>query len=335
MDGGAADRVREHLTLNPPRKVLLLVHPNIGDTVNLTAVARWVKQAWPRAFVVGCTAQIPSPLFEACPFVDEVWLRPDTVFGQASFLARVRRAGFDLSLHCQGQNTLLRLVKAAGVPVRVGVAGSKHAEALHVSVRWKVGEVEQPGTMGRLLSALGCDCSDSSPAVEVGSEARSKAAGLLGEGRFMAVMPGASHPAKTWPLERFREVVAVLPHDVVPVWLGGPAEVGRAGEAAEGRAIDLTGKLSVIETMAVLERSRLLLTNDSGPMHLAAAVGTPVVALFGPTSSKRFAPYGEGHAALQGRCECPVRDLDRCGGACLNSIGVSDVVPLVLAALKP
>jgi len=322
------------LARTPPRNILLLVHPNIGDTVNLTAVARWLKAKWPDSTLVGCTAAVPAPLFASCPYVDEVWIRPEGPVERLKFVARAKAARFDLSVHCQGQNTMLRLVKAAGIPCRIGVAGTKHRDWLDAFVEWQEGEVEQPGTMGRLLTQIGLDCRDMSPCVDVPAAAIAKASALTAGTECVAVMVGASHPAKRWPIERFRSVLERLPPPFVPVFVGGPTERTLVEEVRTPASVDLTGRLTVLETMAVLQRCRLILTNDSGPMHLAAAVGTPVVALFGPTSSTRFAPFGPGHRVLQGRCPCAVRTLDDCQGTCLLAIPVEEVVSEVLQMLS-
>ncbi|MBS1721877.1 MAG: glycosyltransferase family 9 protein [Armatimonadetes bacterium] len=318
MDPGAVERVKSALGWR--KNVVVFLHPNIGDVVNLTAVFRWMRQLCPESRLVAVTSELAAPIARACPHVSDVWIRPEGILERMLFVFRLREAKFDLSLHCQGQNTMLRLACQAGVPVRIGVYGTKHRSQLDLGVEWQDGEVEQPETVGRLLAALGADTSDRSPEFTVPKACQLRAAELVQQGS-LAFMVGASDPAKQWPLDRFFELREGLSEPVV--WIGGPNE--RAMLEPSRPEGDLSGQLSLLETAAVLQRCSVLVTNDSGPMHLAGAVGTPVVALFGPTSCERFRPPGQGHVLIQGTCKCAVRDLDQCQGHCLNSITVEQV----------
>ena len=91
------------------------------------------------------------------------------------------------------------------------------------------------------------------------------------------------------------------------VFIGGPDErtdVAAVKALMKTRAVDIAGETTVGLLPALLAKAALFLTNDSGPMHIAAAVGTPVVALFGPTSAVRTGPYGAGHRVLAGQVAC-------------------------------
>lgn len=320
MDPAAVERVKARLGAG--QRIVVFLHPNIGDVVNLTAALRWLRDSWQPSLLVAVTSPLASEIARACPCVDEVWSRPESIGDRLKFWARLRAAQFDVSVHCQGQNTMLRLAARAGIPTRIGVYGSKHRILLDLGVEWAPDEVEQPGTMARLLGALGADVSDWTPTILIPEAAREVAAQVLGEGEWTAFMVGASHAAKVWPLDRFLNVRSSLAGKAV--FIGGPSEARLLEDCDLQGAVNLAGKLSVLETAAVLERCRVLVTNDSGPMHLAAAVGTPVVAVFGPTSAVRFHPFGRGHVVLQGACGCASKDLDTCAGECLRSIPVAD-----------
>jgi ADP-heptose:LPS heptosyltransferase len=126
---------------------------------------------------------------------------------------------------------------------------------------------------------------------------------------WMAMNVSARWPTKRWPATSFAEVADRLQqekHGAV-VMIGGPderADVARVNGMMTTPAIDLAGATTVGLLPALLSRASLLITNDSGPMHIAAAVGTPVVALFGPTSAVRTGPYGVGHGVLTGKVPC-------------------------------
>jgi heptosyltransferase-3 len=117
---------------------------------------------------------------------------------------------------------------------------------------------------------------------------------------LVAIHPGAGaySPARIWPVQGFAEVARGLidSHDAAIIVLGGPDEVDRAARlesmiGQDGRVLNLAGRTSIHETAAIIERCDLFLGNDSGPMHIAAAMNTPVVAVFGPSNRHAWGPY--------------------------------------------
>ncbi|MCX5725368.1 MAG: glycosyltransferase family 9 protein, partial [Nitrospirae bacterium] len=126
---------------------------------------------------------------------------------------------------------------------------------------------------------------------------------------WVAMNVSARWPTKRWPAASFAEVADRLQQEESGsvVLIGGPgerAEVAAVKGKMKTPAIDLTGSTTVGLLPALLSKASLLITNDSGPMHVAAAVGTPVVALFGPTSEVRTGPYGAGHHVVTGNVSC-------------------------------
>ena len=119
----------------------------------------------------------------------------------------------------------------------------------------------------------------------------------------------ARWPTKRWPAASFAEVADRLQQEGcgAVVMIGGPderADVAAVNGMMKTPAIDLAGATTVGLLPALLSRASMLITNDSGPMHIAAAVGAPVVALFGPTCAARTGPYGVGHHVLTGNVPC-------------------------------
>ncbi|MEZ5065202.1 MAG: lipopolysaccharide heptosyltransferase II [bacterium] len=156
----------------------------------------------------------------------------------------------------------------------------------------------------------------------------------------VALQPGATYgPAKRWPADRFAAVGRALHERGLDVAvLGGPgdrAEV-EAVLASAPDALDLGGRTTVGQLAAVLESADLLVTNDTGPMHLAAAVGTPVLAVFGSTSPRWTRPFGEGHRVITHPVPCQPcfrRDC-RIGYGCLRGVETERVVAEVLAVTE-
>ena len=133
--------------------------------------------------------------------------------------------------------------------------------------------------------------------------------GVMPGTSWVAMNVSARWPTKRWPTASFAEVADRLRQEGwgAVVMIGGPDErtdVAAVSAMMKTPAIDLAGATTVGLLPALLSKASLLMTNDSGPMHIAAAVGTPVVALFGPTSAVRTGPYGVGHAVLTGKVPC-------------------------------
>jgi heptosyltransferase-2 len=168
------------------------------------------------------------------------------------------------------------------------------------------------------------------------------AAAVLIEGPFVALAPGSIWGSKRWPY--YAELAATLPAHVAVVVVGGPDDVGLGDEIvrAVGRsgrlAVNACGRLTLRESAALIGRASALVTNDSAPLHLATAMGTPVVALFGPTVTEfGFGPVRPGDVALgiDGlQCRpCSSHGPPRCPlghHRCMREI----TVPAVLAAIE-
>jgi len=179
--------------------------------------------------------------------------------------------------------------------------------------------------------------------IDPGPEARERAQELAGTPSPVAIAPGAAYgPAKRWPAERFRGLVRRLTERGVPtVVLGSPREGELRQELEQAGARDLSGRTSLLEAVALLERCRLLVTNDSGALHLARAAGIPVVAVFGSTSPAWTGPSPEEGTVLYRGLACSPCFRRRCplGGTdhlrCLLEIEVDDVLAAVERNLEP
>jgi heptosyltransferase-2 len=171
-----------------------------------------------------------------------------------------------------------------------------------------------------MLAGVGLEVSASpDSSLRAPGEWRERALRLLGGGGpWLGINPGASYgSAKRWIPERYAAVADQLArrHGLRPVIVGGPAEraVGeRVRKAMATEALDLAGRTALPELVGVLAELRLLLTNDSGPMHLAAALGTRTVAVFGSTDGRETHPRGERAVMVREEVECAPCKLRDC-----------------------
>lgn len=308
-----------------PKKVLFVTHPHIGDAVNLTAALRWMRKGWPEARLIGLTSKAAAPILVSCGHADEVWFRPEGLTEKLRFVATLRRSRFDLAVFAYPQRTLLNLARLGRVQRIVGVR-ERPDEKWDFAVPERSGSVKVPGEVADLLTALGCDCSDARPEIVPSAEDESLAEAAL-EGtpqHRVAVHTGASSAAKRWPRQLFGELVRTLSADGYSVvFIGGPGEDEVAASIAPPKSLNLAGKLTLLQTAAVLKRCPVLVSADSGPVHIAAAVGAPSVVLYGPTRAENHAPFGNRHVLIQGRC--PTDCGGSCDSTCLRSISVGDV----------
>jgi lipopolysaccharide heptosyltransferase II len=165
-------------------------------------------------------------------------------------------------------------------------------------------------------------------------------AGIEANQPFVAVSAHARWPTKQWPAGRFAEVIDRLHAETGAraVLVGSAAAAAGAAsiaEASRARPIDLAGRTSLRELPAVIAEARAMLTNDSGPMHVAAAVGTPVVAVFGPTNPSRTGPYSDRAVVVRSAVPCAPCYQRRCDRpVCLEEVGVEDVVGEARALLS-
>ncbi|MCI0530096.1 MAG: glycosyltransferase family 9 protein, partial [Nitrospira sp.] len=166
--------------------------------------------------------------------------------------------------------------------------------------------------------------------------------GLSMNSSFVVFHPGARWWFKSWPLERFvdlaKRVHESLGYSVVIV--GGTKDIKVADEivsACGSWAKTLAGQISVLQLAVLAQRSVLFVGNDAGPMHIAAAVGTPVVALFGPTDPQVWGPWGKGHQVIWKQMDCHPcwrHDCQRGESNCMRQITMKEVWDIVTRIVK-
>ncbi|MCX6992501.1 MAG: glycosyltransferase family 9 protein [Kiritimatiellaeota bacterium] len=157
----------------------------------------------------------------------------------------------------------------------------------------------------------------------------------------VALIPFSRWPSKNWPVSSFVQAGRDLQeHANASIFLiGGAAEAAACAEMEKefkGRVINLAGKLSLPQLGGVLQAMNLVIANDSGPMHMAASLGTPVLAVFGPTDKKRTGPYGDLHRVTAGNLRCQPCFSKRCrfqDGSCLRTVTPGCVTTIALEML--
>jgi len=318
------------------RRILIAQTSFLGDVVLTTALARLIAEANPRDELWWLVRPDAAPVVSATAGADRV-LTLDKRGRDRGFRAlraaaeRLRRLDFEIAIGVQRSLRTALLLALAGVPLRVGFARSPGALLYHRTVR-RAGAHARDRLLA-LATALDIRLPDPpplpslavDPAAHAAAERLLVAAGVAPGSRFVVVAPGSAWPTKEWPVESFAALAAELSlrsgEHVVVVGTTGDQERARAilafvaarGAAPEAVGIDLTGRTSTAELVAVIARASLVVANDSAPAHLAAALGRPTVALFGPTvPAQGFAPLGPRVRIAERRLAC--RPCSRHGG---------------------
>ena len=242
--------------------------------------------------------------------------------GKARLILELRRRRFDTAFLLHRSFTKALIVYLAGIGKRVGYATKKREVLLTDIVEEPFDAFNKVEYFLNIAKTAGIDTSNRHYEFFVSEADRDYAKGLLAENGvrnedvLVAINPGGNWDPKRWPRENFSSLADRLMSDygVKVMITGARKDVGLAEEIKgqmKNAPIVTCGKTTLKQLAALFERSRLVISNDTGPMHLAFAVKTPTLALFSPTDSKRCGPYGPTHArALQKPpsctpCSCP------------------------------
>ncbi|HMF94996.1 MAG TPA: lipopolysaccharide heptosyltransferase II [Vicinamibacterales bacterium] len=329
---------------------LVILAPNwLGDAVMALPAIADVRRALPAAHLTIAARGAVAPLFQLVPEVNET-----IVLGGGASLRRVATwgslgaelsgCGFDAALLLPNSMHAALVASRAGIPERWGYGNGIRRRWLTRSVP-RTPRGHQTDYYRRLVAALGFANGPREPRMTVPESARSAADRLLEDAGWqrsaplVALAPGAAYGgAKRWPPDRFAELAAVLAGDGLEAVLVGSAadaetaaDVRRAFERRVGSVAalhDLTGRTDLPALAGALTHCRALITNDSGAMHLAAAAGVPVTAVFGPTNEDATRPIGDAHHVVSHQVWCRPCMLRECpiDHRCMRGVAVPAVV---------
>ncbi len=300
------------------RHILLIKPSSLGDIVHAMPACMAIHRTYPKARLTWLVKREWAGLVERIAGVDRVWPVESTLKGWLSEVSPLRAERFDLVVDLQGLFRSAAIGWLSGSPLRVGFANGREGSPWFYSRRVPVPHIEMHAVDRYLLVATAIGAAETGapefrfripPSDHEEVDRLLSRSGVRSGTSWVAMNVSARWPTKRWPAAAFAEVADRLQREGygAVVMIGGPDE--RADIAAVSRmmktpAIDLAGATAVGLLPALLSKASLLITNDSGPMHVAAAVGTPVVALFGPTSAVRTGPYGTGHRVLVTGISC-------------------------------
>ncbi|HUK82286.1 MAG TPA: lipopolysaccharide heptosyltransferase II [Verrucomicrobiae bacterium] len=335
----------------------------IGDTVMSMPAVQRLRELVPDAHLaLLCPAKLQD-LWRHNPFLDEVIPFDDKVN-----IAHLHAGAFDVAIVFPNSFRSAWECWRAGIPRRIGFAGHRRRRLLtdiapgpndetpvrkSITVEGKTFDVKyfpairhQVHRYLDLIALLGGNLEPVPPRIWLSPGELPALTKFLHEGsrQFIGINAGAEYgPAKRWIPERFSEAAKRVSDEIACRWLllGGPGDVEIANtieaqlrtQVADPRhVVNVAGKTTLMELCELIKFCKLLLTNDTGPMHLAAALGTPVVAIFGSTSPKLTGPLGKQCVVVHQDAECSPCFLRKCpiDFRCMDRITVSHVTDAVL-----
>jgi ADP-heptose:LPS heptosyltransferase len=322
------------------RSILLIRPGGIGDAVLLIPTLQLIRKHYPEATITVLAERRNASALLLCPEVVKV-LHYDHPFELFSILCFTYDVVIDTEQWHRLSAVVARLTRA---PMLIGFATNERSRLFTHPIAYSQDDYETDGFF-KLLSPMGIDAPEQSGRFLTVPDVAVKIIvplleTLIGK-PFVTIFPGASIPERRWGAERFRRVAQLLAaFDVSVVVVGGIEDRGQ-GEVivAGGPGLNLVGRTSLTETAAIIERSALLLSGDSGVLHIAAGLGKPTVSLFGSGRINKWAPRGERHIVIKKGLPCsPCTTFGTTppcpiGARCMQEITVDEVFNAVMMQL--
>lgn len=338
-----------------PKKIIVRMPNWIGDLVMATPVLTDLKKKFPDAEITAMCLAPLSDLLKEDRDINELYRFTKLPNGFArrkakrNIIEKLREGKYDTGLLLTNSFSSAWWFWQGNVPTRIGFSCDGRSLFLTnpVPIPAEVKKQHLVITYKKLLEPFGIPVSTSAPRLFMKEEEVKRAKELLYQRGYVAgkrligINPGAAYgSAKCWPAERYRLVAERLLEDpdTYVVFFGDSSNVPLVKGICQGmskRAMNLAGITSLRELMALIKDCDLLLTNDSGPMHIAAALGTPIVALFGSTDDQATGPY-QGGVVINKRVACSPCFKRTCpiDFRCMLSITVEEVVDAIIKKLE-
>jgi len=348
-----------------PEHILIVKLSAIGDVIHTLPSLNAIRRHYPHARITWLVEEAAAGLLEGHPALDRVlvsrrkhWLRGlrgsdrrQHLAEMAAFVRKLRDTRYDMILDFQASLKGGALIALARGIRKIGYGkGLEHQEHSYLFLNEKVPAVDMEIhalTRGLLMLAqIGIPIRRIEYDLPVTGRDRDQVgrllsvAGIEPQAKLLAINPVAQWDTKLWDNRKF----AVLADQLIEryampvVFSGGPADLPIIADIISDmrhKAVNLAGRTNLRELAALYEKTALLVSTDTGPMHLGAAVGIPVVALFGPTAPWRTGPFGAGHRIVRTNCDCAPSYRRTCETAhCMAGISVEQVLYEIETVLR-
>ncbi len=341
-------------------KRIVVIKPSaLGDVVQTLPLLEVLKKKFPDAEIDWVIRSELADLLQGHPHLSEVipYYRHGGLKNWVQLLRKLRSRRYDLVFDLQGLLRTGVMTLATGAQLRIGLETARECShwACHGLLPETGKSVPAHARYWRLAEIFGLHQEARSLRLGITSADQEAASGHLkslenSNGPLMVIHPGAKWETKRWPVEQFAEIaIRTFKKYAMRIAVIGTKAEHNDAEAIvsalrqhtpRALAINLAGKTSLRELANIMERADLVLTNDSGPMHLAAAMGTPVVGIFTCTSTERSGPPGSHHQLIQAKVPCAASYRKTCpytgsgNMQCLRAVSIFQVWTAVQKAVE-
>jgi heptosyltransferase-2 len=345
--------------MSKTKKIIVRVPNWIGDTVMCTPALHLLRKSLPSASIAALAKEQVAPTLEANPDIDRIIVMTEKE-SYRELTRKIMAGKFDTGILFPNSFSSALLFRLAHIPERIGYSTDYRSLLLTKRIKPPSNFKKEHQTFYYLqliekylflthnshqtatqkMAELVWNITEEE---KIEADELLQGANISSQKRLIGINPGAAHgPAKRWLSERFAEVgdELVKKHNARIVIFGSPDERKIATGVAEMmrfKPLNFAGKTNLRQLAAIISRCQLFITNDTGNMHIAAAVGTPVIAIFGSTDSRRTAPWGNSHIIVQKkiRCSpCMKKICPRRHYKCLKMIEVQDVLRAIEQQLQ-
>ncbi|CAN5376783.1 lipopolysaccharide heptosyltransferase I [soil metagenome] len=329
--------------LAAPQKILIIKPSALGDIVHALPVLNLLKRRWPNAQISWLVGSSFADLLENHPQLHEVirfdrhrfaraWWNPLALFEMFAFGVGLRRRHFDLVIDLQGLLRSGLTAKLARSPIRVGFSNARELAWMFYTHRVSAAKDQHALDRNLMIAeSLGCGSAPVEFVLPVDEADRKYIRAMLPSNQPYAVLlPGTNWLTKRWPVEYFASLVGPLRqrYNFASVVAGG-ADAAALARQIDG-AVDLTQRTNLKQLAALLAGAEVVIANDSGPMHIAAALGRPLVTMFGPTNPLRTGPWSRDDSVVRVDIQCSPCYSRTCSHiSCMKWLGPEAVLRMV------
>ncbi|MEW6171029.1 MAG: lipopolysaccharide heptosyltransferase II, partial [Candidatus Omnitrophota bacterium] len=339
------------------KRILVVRTDRIGDVILSTPVIKILRDSYPNAYIAMMVSPYAKDIVDGNPYLDEVIIYDKdklhkSCLSSIKFALNLRKKHFSLALILHSTNRVNLITFFARIKERVG-----YNRKLGFLLTRKLEDRKHLGSKHELeynldlVRFLGIEPQEANLFMPINEDSERYVEELFNnqdiekDNKLLVVHPGASCPSKIWPDTRFAQVADKLveKYGFGVLIIGGPKDLNLAQNMLKNmkyEAVNLAGKTTISQLASVLRRCKLFISNDSGPVHIASAVGVPVISIFGRAqaglSPKRWGPLGRKDKFLHkniGCIECLAHNCVK-RFRCLDAINVDDVVKVADEVLK-
>lgn len=331
---------------NSKRKKILIFNVNwLGDIIFSSPFIRAVRETFPDSYIACAIPPRCKDILETNPRINELIIFDEsgpekTFLGKIKFAFKLRKENFDIAFLLHRSLTRALITFIAGIRVRVGYDTKRRGFLLTKRLGSPAKDTHRVEYFLNLAKAIGADTSKKDYEFFITEPDRKKSESILesrgvsNNNRIVVLNPGGNWDPKRWPVSRFAELGdRLIERYGVKILITGAekdkALADKISKVMKNKPISICGQTTIRELASILERSELVISGDSGPMHIAISVGTDVVALFGPTFTDITGPYGKGNYIVIQKdvgCSIPCYDFTCKDNRCMKAISVDDVI---------